>query len=472
MGNLVSNGGEVKGRSSVIGRVAAAGSVVLAVAIVAIVLLTGGAEPYVVKAQFQNASQVVKGNLVQVGGRGIGTVEEIELTRHGVAELTLELDDEVAPLRRGTTANLRIASLSGVANRYVDLQMPEGKPSAIPSGGTIGVEHTTSQVELDQLFNTFDKPTRKGLTKVIRGFGATYAGRGPQQNQGWHFLNPSLVGANRLFQELTRDRVYLQRFVVAQSRLVTDIADRRDDLSALVDRLAVTTGAIAREDESLAAAISELPPFMRRANSTFVNLRATLDDLDPLLRESRPAARRLRPFLAQLRPFTRDARPTIRDLSRVVRSPGRHNDLIELGESTLPLRDITIGPVQRNGKERPGSFETSTKSLGEQTGHFAFQRPYAVDLTGWFDDFSHSGIYDANGSISRNALSVNAFASLGGLLIPIAPQLRDTVFSAVVARGQNNRCPGSVERNAGDGGNPFKPSPDYNCNERQGPVGR
>ena len=40
-----------------------------------------------------------------------------------------------------------------------------------------------------------------------------------------------------------------------------------------------TTGAIAREEQSLSTAISELPPFMRRANSTFVNLRATLTDL-------------------------------------------------------------------------------------------------------------------------------------------------------------------------------------------------
>src|SRR3712207_7417569 len=48
----------------------------------------------------------------------VGIVEEIELTNDGQADLTLKIDDDhVAPLRQGTSASLRIASLSGSANR-------------------------------------------------------------------------------------------------------------------------------------------------------------------------------------------------------------------------------------------------------------------------------------------------------------------------------------------------------------------
>ena len=59
-----------------------------------------------------------------------------------------------------------------------------------------------------------------------------------------------------------------------------------------------------------------LPTTLRRANSTFVNLRATLDDLDVLVDASKPATKDLAPFLRELRPLVHDARPTIRDLSR------------------------------------------------------------------------------------------------------------------------------------------------------------
>ncbi len=143
---------------------------------------------------------------------------------------------------------------------------------------------------------------------------------------------------------------------------------------------------------------------MRRANTTFVNLRATLDDLTPLVDDSKPAAKELGPFLAQLRPFARDARPTLRDLSNIVRRPGKNNDLVELTRSSVPLRNVAVGPIEANGKEREGALPASVKALQEATPELAFARPYAVDLTGWFDDFTHSGMYDALGGASRAAL--------------------------------------------------------------------
>ena len=62
---------------------------------------------------------------------------------------------------------------------------------------------------------------------------------------------------------------------------------------------------------------------MRRANTTFVNLRAALDDVDPLVDASKPAVRRLGPFLDEARLFARDGEPTFRDLSRTIRRSGR-----------------------------------------------------------------------------------------------------------------------------------------------------
>ncbi|MBA3329140.1 MAG: MCE family protein [Solirubrobacterales bacterium] len=454
---------------STTGRIAAAVAAAGALMLLALVLLAGD-DRYEVRARFQAATQMVEGNLVQVGGRPVGLVKQIELTRDGEAELRLEIDDEFAPLREGTQATIRTASLSGVVNRYVDLRIPPARGSrerSIPESGLIPSSRTTSAVDLDQLFSLFDDKTKKGLTEVIRGSAAQYAGRGEQQNAAWRYLNPSLVGATRLFDEINRDSPLLERFVVESSKLVTDVADRRDDLGLLVDRLATTTGALAREERSLSAAIGELPPFMRRANSAFVDLRSTLDVLDPLVAESKPVTPKLRAMLAQLRPFARDAKPTVRDLAALVRRRGEDNDLIELGRRTLPFRDIAIKPVQRNGKKRPGSFETTTRSLAGQAPHLAFFRPYSVDFTGWLDDFSHSGVYDANGSASRSATSVNAFAAIDGQLRPVPPELRDELFSATTERKQNSRCPGSAER-----GSVFKPSPDFKCDETQVPPGR
>ena len=458
-------------QSSLIGRVAAFTTLALAVALAAALLL-GGGPSYEVTARFLSAGQLVEGNLVQASGQPVGTVSSIELADDGHADVRLKIDGEVAPLRRGTHATIRTASLSGVANRYVDLLMPPGeKQDEIPDGGVIGVEDTTTAVDLDQVFALFDERTRKGLRNVVRGFGASYEDRFKEANAGWEYLNPSLVASRRLFAELTYDERTLQRFLVSNSKLVTDLAERDDDLSLLVDRLAVTFGAIAKERSSLTSAVAQLAPFMRRANTTFVNLRSTLDDLDPLVDESIPVTPKLRAVLAELRPFARGATPTFRDLATLVKARGEANDLTDLAHATLPLRDVTTRPGTYNGERREGSFAAARRSLRGQTPQFAFQRPYAVDLTGWFDDFSHSGIYDANGSASRVSTTVSAFAFLDGTLKPVPEDMRGQVIDEVATLGQRNRCPGAAERPAPDGSNPYRPSADFNCDPSQTPPG-
>src|SRR4051794_33000101 len=146
-----------------VGRIVAGAAVVIALAAVVVVLFGSGGEDYTLKARFLNASQLVKGNLVQVAGAPVGTVKKIELTDDGQAEVTMKItDSEYSPLLRGTHATVRQASLSGVANRYVDLHLPSGAGhQKIPDGGTLPSSQTTTAVDLDALFNTFDKKTRK-----------------------------------------------------------------------------------------------------------------------------------------------------------------------------------------------------------------------------------------------------------------------------------------------------------------------
>src|SRR3954454_25339798 len=440
--------GRVVGRellnSRMVGRIVALAAVVVGAVAIVVVLARGGGTDYTIHARFQTASQIVKGNLVQVAGTQIGKDKDIALTDNGQADLKVHIDKSGwAPLHQGTHATVRQASLSGVANRYVDLDLGPNSNPALDEGSTISSDQTTSTVDLDQLFNTLDPKTRKELGGVVRGFGDQYKGQGEAANKGWLYLNPSLAASSRLFNELDRDTPTLERFIVSSSDLVTTLAAKRDDLSGVVTNLNRTFGAIGSRKEALARALTLLPPFMRRANSTFVNLRATLDDLKPLVDDSKPVAPKLRRLLAELRPLTRDARPTLRDLNRLIRTKGANNDLIEATQSAVAVRDIGVGPVQRNGKERQGALPASAAALKESVPELGYARPYAGDLTGWFDDFAHSGVYDALGGESRAAAHVNAFISANGVLQPVPPDLRGNVFSATASQNQRNRCPGA-----------------------------
>jgi phospholipid/cholesterol/gamma-HCH transport system substrate-binding protein len=167
-----------------IGRVGAIAAITVGTVAIVVVLLSGG-KSYTVDFHFQNASQLVKGDLVQIGGSAVGTIKSIELTDRGEARVRAQIDKDYAPLREGTHAVVRQASLSGVANRYIDLELPSGNPKEIPDGGQISAADTTTAVDLDQLFNVFRKPERRALSDVIRGFATTYAGRGQQANRGF-----------------------------------------------------------------------------------------------------------------------------------------------------------------------------------------------------------------------------------------------------------------------------------------------
>jgi phospholipid/cholesterol/gamma-HCH transport system substrate-binding protein len=452
--------------SSVVGRLAALTAVAIAIVAVAIILLQGGTT-YKVTAIFQNASQIVSGDLVQASGNTIGTVSDISLTPYGQAQLTLNItDSKYQPLRDGTIATVRQASLSGIANRYVDLRLGSAGRPNIKNGGLIGTDHTNSAVDLDQLFNTLDPSTRAALQDVIKGFASSYGGSGTLAQAGWQYLNPALASTSMLFREINRDTNRFTQFVVKTGHLVTDIAARRTDLSGLIVHLGATTSALASQNVALGQSIQRLPTFMRMANTTFVNLRNALDDLKPLIDDSKPVAPKLQRLLEQLRPLANDAVPTVRDLANIIRRPGPNNDLIELTNLSVPLAAVTVHNLRVNGTSRPGAFPQSVDALQRSTPELAVARPYAVDLTGWFDGYSHPGTIDANGSASRVAPVIGALSFQNGTYQALDPVLRLAYALNVLKFKQGDRCPGSMER-----GGVYYPESGYPCDPTQVPTG-
>jgi phospholipid/cholesterol/gamma-HCH transport system substrate-binding protein len=461
-----------------VGRVAAIGAVVVAVVLVGFVLFRGGGG-YTVSAVFENGGQIVKGNIVEIAGVQAGSVKSISITPDGQAKIKMGIDGKYKPLPAATRAIIRQASQSGYANRYVELQLPPGATKGSPTikdGGTLPASQTVATVDIDQLFNTLDPSTRKALQDFFKGSAAQYRGVTRQGNIGLHYLNPLLSTSSRLFNELNRDTPVLEHFLSDSAHLVTAVAQRRDDLAALVQNLNTTTRAIGSQKAALADSIGRLPGFLRNANTTFVNLRATLDDLDPLVNASKPVAKKLKPFLDQVRPLARDARPTVRDLNTLIRRRGSNNDLIELTQTLTPLAHIAVDSARRNGARRAGSFPESTKALKGSAPIIAFGRPYTPDLFGWFDDFSTTGDYDALGQISRTQTVFNAFSpdtsvlnalGLGGQVLPGIPlqlpggagsspipvNIQQQLFKGQIRSDQYKRCPGGGDVVAPDRSN-------------------
>jgi phospholipid/cholesterol/gamma-HCH transport system substrate-binding protein len=460
-----------------IGRLAAGGAIAIAVLAVVLILFTGGSS-YTVHAIFQNASQLVSGDQVEVAGNSIGSVSSISLTPDGQANVALNISNPTfRPLHEGTIATVRLASLSGIANRYVQLQLGPGSAPAIRPGGMIPPSDTNSAVDLDELFNTLNAPTRRALQTVIKGSAAQYAGRAAEARSAFEYLNPAVDATSMLFAEINHNTPAFTRLLVRSSQLLQDISTRQSDLSGLIDHLATTTEALGSQHVALGEAIHRLPGFQTLADTTFARLRTTLNDLTPLVNATRPVAPRLHSLLDQLEPLANNAVPTIHDLANIISRPGPDNDLIELTQLGRPLAAATVNMVHADGKLRPGAFPESTIALNDSTPELATDRPYAVDLTGWFEGFSHPGGQDANGGYSRVAPVVGV-ASLDNGLLNILPPFADAALRSVLAFGsgasqglvvtaQGDRCPGSMER-----GGLYYPYPGYPCTPSEVPTGK
>ena len=127
---------------------------------------------------------------------------------------------------------------------------------------------------------------------------------------------------------------------------------------------------------------------MRTANTTFVNLRSTLDTLDPLVTASEPVVSRpgagndLQELLPELRGFVADAEPAVADLDRTLVHPGRVNDLKDLRRPSRrsPRRPSTgsgasVNPsaVPYEGNKR--SVKGKRRAVGVTRGAFPERRP-------------------------------------------------------------------------------------------------
>ncbi len=146
----------------------------------------------------------------------------------------MEVQEPIAPLHEGTQAIIRATSLSGVANRYIALTPgPQNMPK-LDDKAQLGQDTTTTIIDLDQLVNTLDEPTRQDLQKVIKGFATQLGGQGKAANEAARYFNPVLSTSRRLVGELTEDEGTLTDLLLNASKLSTALADRRDDLTSLV----------------------------------------------------------------------------------------------------------------------------------------------------------------------------------------------------------------------------------------------
>ncbi len=431
--------------AQVAARLMTIGLIVLAIAAVGYLLFARSGGSYRVVLSLENASQLVKGNQVKVGGVPVGSVSKLELGQDARARIEISIDDDsVRPLHEGTRAEVRSTSLAGVANRYVALTPGPVNAPKLASGATIPTHDTQSEVDLDEVLNTLDPQTLRDLKLLIRNGASALSGRGRQLGRALTALDPALSQMDALERELLHDQGRFGRFLVESADVVSAVASRRPQLERLVSSGRTTLDEVASHDAAVDSLLSRLPDTLRQTNTTLVNLRAALGDVDPTLRVARPVARPLSKTLALAQPTLRDARPVVRSLRNTIDRRGS-GDLVGLLQR-LPSLERNAVPA----------LDSTTATVSDLLPIVTEARPYAPDaVAGLFNGFGGTtgGYYDANGQYTRISFQSSAYSleSIASLL----PVPASTPGLTGYQSGVTARCPGSAAQAAPDHSNPI-----------------
>jgi phospholipid/cholesterol/gamma-HCH transport system substrate-binding protein len=437
------------------GRAIALGSLGVVVIVAAYLLFSGGGGGDY-QLIFPDAGQLVRGNQVQVGGVPVGSVTNIVLTSDFKARVTIHVDSSLTPLHEGTTAQVRVPSLSSVANRYIALSPGPNNRPALAAGATLPASATREVVDLDQLFNIFNAKTRQGLRGFIQGSAEQYAGLGRALGQSTEYFAPSISATDHFFAELVRDQRTFTSFLVETAKAVTTIGGHNEQLRGLIGNADTTFQAIGSEQANLAQGLKQLPVTLNQGNRTFAELPSTFQALTQLVNASKPTSVPLTNLFARLRSLVTTATPVVRNFDLTINRPGPNNDITELARD-LPVlvRALTA------------SSPASVTALRESVPITAFFGPYTPDLEGLLRTFGQtSSYYDANGHYVRIGSVIPDF-KLGpnNNLAPTSPQQSLQGLKT----GQLRRCPGAATQPAADASSPFVDSGLLTCDPTETP---
>jgi phospholipid/cholesterol/gamma-HCH transport system substrate-binding protein len=324
--------------------------------------------PFELKAEFETAQAVVagQGQTLRVAGVQVGDVAGVEL-EDGKAVVTFGVDREYLPVYNDATLLLR--PQTGLKDMFFQMDPGTSAAGEIEEGGTVPIENTAPDVDLDEILASLDADTQAYLRLLLVGAGRGLDERGEDLGELLGSLGPINRDFRALNTEVAKRKNNLSRLITNFNRLTEEVGEADRDLTELTEASASTLGAIAEQDPNVQRAVRLLPGTLRETRIALGNVAAFAAELGPAAEELRPFARNLvdvnastrrlardvTPVLAnEIRPFVRTAREPIADLRVAARRLSRATPgLTTVGRKVNRLGNMAA--YNPRGAEPPGT---------------------------------------------------------------------------------------------------------------------
>jgi virulence factor Mce-like protein len=382
---------------------------------------------YDVNVHVPSGADLVAGNDVRVGGDRVGVVNNIKPVRdkngRTTAVLELKLDKTVEPLSNKSRVLVRPRSALGL--KYVEIT-PGRSGKALQAGDTLPLTQAQPHpVEIDQVFNTFSAPTRRGIQQSLTGFGNGLGGRGADLNLAIAAFRPLLRDLEPVARNLASPETQLARFFRSLERAAGEVAPVAEEQAALFRNLDITFAALVPvkrdiqefirqgpETEDVAiAAFQAQRPFLRNSAALFRELRpgaAVLPSTAPILADAFEVGAKTLPKTVQLNAELTDV---FRTLDTFISDPQVPKTIKRLNEtvSTLkePLQFIT--PAQTTCNYLTLWFRNIASHLSEGDKNGTWQRFIIVATPQGPNNEGGPSSAPANGPTPINHLHANPY---------------------------------------------------------------
>jgi ABC-type transporter Mla subunit MlaD len=304
---------------------------------------------YDLKAEIPNGQKLIEGNEIRLGGFLVGTVNRMQpktVMVHGepktIALVDMKLNKDVEPLSVDTRIAVRPRSALGL--KYLDIVPGRSKKTFQP-GDTIQLGQAAPQaVEYEDVFSTFDKPTRDNSRTALKGFGDAFAGRGSSINQAIAAFNPFFRHLTPVMRTLSAPDTRLDNFFRAINQASEQVVPVAKVQAGLFGKMAKTFDAFSSCGKCLQDTIAKSPPTLAVGATSFHFQRPFLFEFTKLSKQLRPTVATLHNNLGTINAALETGTPVLKRTPEMNRLTGEVfralDDLARNPVTMLALKDL------------------------------------------------------------------------------------------------------------------------------------
>jgi virulence factor Mce-like protein len=255
---------------------------------------------YEVRVAFPDASQLADQADVRIAGVSVGKVISKTLDPKGNRTIALlSMNNQFAPIHKDARAILRQKTILG--ETYVELSPGTPGTPMLPDNGLLARSNVQPAVQLDQIFNALDAPTRHAFQQWQQQLSKLVKNNDQNLNSVLGNLPSFAADATQLLQVLDVEHTSVVNLVRNGGTVFAALSKSQSALRNLIVTGEQTFHTTAVNNTAIANTFHVFPTFLNETKTTMRRLQSFALNTDPLIKELEPVAKNLKPTLASVR---------------------------------------------------------------------------------------------------------------------------------------------------------------------------